>query len=219
MTEILPGPWAVLLLLGAVHGLNPGMGWLFAVALGLQERRAAVVWRALGPLALGHALAIGLALGVAAFAGMLLPITTLKWVVALLLLGFGVHRLVSHRHPRFGGMRAGARDLVLWSLLMASAHGAGLMVVPLLQGRAGHEHSSHMGGTAVLQLAGIVPDGLTAPLQATVLHTMGYLLVTGLLALVVYYKVGLRLLRTAWVNLDLIWAGALVITAIATVLL
>ena len=216
---MLQGPWAVLLLLGAVHGLNPGMGWLFAVALGLQERRAAVVWRALGPLALGHALAIGLALGAAAFAGMLLPLAALKWIVAVLLFSFGIRRIFTHRHPRFGGMRASARDLVLWSLLMASAHGAGLMVVPLLQGQTDHDHVTHVQAPTPLHHAGVVSDALAAPLQATALHTVGYLLVTGLLALVVYYKVGLRLLRTAWVNLDLIWAGALVVTAIATVAL
>jgi hypothetical protein len=214
---MLPGPWAVLLLLGAVHGLNPGMGWLFAVALGLQEKRAAMVWRALGPLALGHALAIGLALGAAAFAGMLLPLAALKWIVAVLLFGFGIRRIFTHRHPRFGGMRASTRDLVLWSLLMASAHGAGLMVVPLVQGQAGHDHAAHVQAPTPLHHAGVVPEALAAPFQATVLHTVGYLLVTGLLALVVYHKMGLRLLRTAWVNLDLIWAGALVLTAIATV--
>jgi hypothetical protein len=214
---MLPGPWAVLLLLGAVHGLNPGMGWLFAVALGLQEKRAAMVWRALGPLALGHALAIGLALGAAAFAGMLLPLAALKWIVAALLFGFGIRRIFTHRHPRFGGMRASTRDLVLWSLLMASAHGAGLMVVPLVQGQADHDHAAHVQAPTPLHHAGVVPEALAAPLQATVLHTVGYLLVTGLLALVVYHRMGLRLLRTAWVNLDLIWAGALVLTAIATV--
>jgi hypothetical protein len=214
---MLPGPWAVLLLLGAVHGLNPGMGWLFAVALGLQEKRAAMVWRALGPLALGHALAIGLALGAAAFAGMLLPLAALKWIVAVLLFGFGIRRIFTHRHPRFGGMRASTRDLVLWSLLMASAHGAGLMVVPLVQGQTGHDHAAHVQAPTPLHHAGVVPEALAAPFQATVLHTVGYLLVTGLLALVVYHKMGLRLLRTAWVNLDLIWAGALVLTAIATV--
>jgi hypothetical protein len=214
---MLPGPWAVLLLLGAVHGLNPGMGWLFAVALGLQEKRAAMVWRALGPLALGHALAIGLALGAAAFAGMLLPLAALKWIVAVLLFGFGIRRIFTHRHPRFGGMRASTRDLVLWSLLMASAHGAGLMVVPLVQGQTGHDHAAHVQAPTPLHHAGVLPEVLAAPFQATVLHTVGYLLVTGLLALVVYHKMGLRLLRTAWVNLDLIWAGALVLTAIATV--
>jgi hypothetical protein len=194
------------------------MGWLFAVALGLQERRASVVWRALGPLALGHGLAIGLALVLASLAGLLLPLAVLKWIVAGLLFGFGVRRVITHRHPRVGGMRAGARDLMLWSLLMASAHGAGLMVVPLVQGRPGHGHGA-AGNSALLHHAGVVPDALAGPVQATLLHTMGYLIVTGLLAMVVYHKVGLRLLRTAWVNLDLIWAGALMVTAVATVVL
>jgi len=89
-------PWLVLLLLlllrGAGHGLNSGMGWLFAVALGLREGRPAAVWRALGPLALGHAAAVALALGVAP--GVVIPLAMLRCIVALALLGFGVHRLL-----------------------------------------------------------------------------------------------------------------------------
>lgn len=207
-------PWLALLLLGAGHGLNPGMGWLFAVALGLQEGRPAAVWRALGPLALGHAAAVALALGIAVVAGAVVPLAMLKWVVAVLLLGLGLHRLVVHRHPRFGGMKVGPRDLTLWSLLMASAHGAGLMVVPVIlaagdAGQAGHH------GHAISR-AGLLPDPLAAGMSATLVHTGGYLLVTGLLAVIVYHRLGLRLLRSAWINLDLIWAGALVATGVAT---
>lgn len=207
-------PWLALFLLGAGHGLNPGMGWLFAVALGLQEGRVAAVWRALGPLALGHALAVMLALLVAVAAGAALPAGALRWAVAGLLVGLGAVRLFRHRHPAGWGMRVNARELTLWSLLMATAHGAGLMVVPVvlagqlsIVGDGGH--AAHH---AVSQPTG---DGATA-LWSGLAHTAGYLLVTGAIAVVVYRKFGLRLLRSAWVNLDLIWAGALLVTGVLT---
>ena len=122
-------PWAALALLGAVHGLNPGMGWLFAVARGLQERDRRAVWGALLPLAAGHALAIAAAIAVAAVLGLAVPPGPLRWTVGATLLVFGLLRLRRHRHPRGMGMRVGAGDLTLWSFLMASAHGAGLMAL------------------------------------------------------------------------------------------
>ena len=137
-----PGGWAVLALLGlgALHGINPAMGWLFAVALGLQEKRARAVWRALPPLALGHALAIAVVVAVFTTIGVLVPMRVLRWGVALLLAGFGVYRLFRHAHFRYGGMRVGARELTIWSFLMATAHGAGLMVLPfVLEDEAGNE--------------------------------------------------------------------------------
>src|SRR5262245_30991291 len=124
--------WLSLAGLGAAHGLNPGMGWLFAVALGMQEGRTRAVWCALPPLALGHALAIAGAVLGAAAVGQLLPPGVLVWIVGGMLLGLGALRLVRHRHPRYGGMQVGFRELTTWSLLMATAHGAGLMVRPLL---------------------------------------------------------------------------------------
>jgi len=214
--------WLALAGLGAVHGVNPGMGWLFAVALGLQEGRARAVWRALPPLALGHALAIGAAVLAAVALGRVVPAEGLRWIVGGALVTLGGARLVRHRHPRYGGMQVGFRALVAWSFLMASAHGAGLMVLPLLVGAAGsaggeaHSHSEH------LMAASVVP-GLPAPgslalgFQVTALHSAGYLLVTGLVALLVYRKLGLRMLRTMWVNLDLIWGGALVVTGAVAV--
>jgi hypothetical protein len=237
-------PWAGLLLLGAVHGINPGMGWLFAVALGLQEGSGRAVWRALLPLAAGHALAIGAAVAVAALLGLVVPPALLRWLVAGALLGVGAWRLVRHRHPRWGSMRVSARDLAIWSFLMATAHGAGLMVLPLaLTSRAGGGHGGHRPGVHDAHDAAVggahgagahgahdaVADAVLAGsggglidmagLLATALHTAGYLLVTGVIAVVVYEKVGLRFLRSAWINLDAIWAGALVVTAVLTVLL
>jgi hypothetical protein len=215
-------PWAMLLLLGAAHGINPGMGWLFAVALGLQEQERRAVWRALPPLALGHALAIAAVLSLAAALGLALPPRQLQWVVAAALLALGIYRLARHRHFRWGGMRVGPRDLTIWSFLMASAHGAGLMALPFVLGIAG-QASSH--GPGAQHHAGHVPVALAGITEAqsfwlaSGVHTFGYLAATGLVAVVVYEKLGLRLLRSAWVNLDLVWSGALVASAILTPLL
>ena len=138
-------------LLGAYHGINPGMGWLFAVALGMQEQKGSAVARSLVPIALGHALAIGVVVLAAAFLGMALPREAIRYPVAALLAGLGVFSLVGHYHPRWVRMKVGFRDLTVWSFLMASAHGAGLMVVPVLLGSstveaadriAGHHHMS-----------------------------------------------------------------------------
>jgi hypothetical protein len=218
MTATTLWPWAALLLLGAGHGINPGMGWLFAVALGLQEQERRAVWRALLPLAMGHALAIAAVLALAAAVGLVLPSRQLQWLVAAALFALGIFHLVRHRHFRWGGMRVGPRDLTIWSFLMASAHGAGLMALPLVLGMAsptsGHAHAGHV----PMVLAGI-PEAQSFWLLASGVHTLGYLAVTGLVAVVVYEKLGLRLLRTAWVNLDLVWSGALVVSAILTPLL
>lgn len=200
--------WASLLVLGAFHGVNPGMGWLFAVALGMQERRAAAVWRALLPLGLGHALAVAAALAAAAAIGVVLPLEYLRWLVAAILAAFGVSRLFRHRHPRWAAMRVGMGGLTLWSFLMASAHGAGLMVVPVVLGAAMQAHcAAHNIGTPM------------ASLSATAVHAAGYLLVTAAIAMLVYQKLGLGVLRRAWFNLDLLWAVALIGTAVLTMAL
>jgi hypothetical protein len=191
------------------------MGWLFAVALGMQEGRTRAVWRALPPLALGHAGAVAAAVLAAAALGRLVPPHALVWIVGGMLLGLGALRLFRHRHPRYGGMRVGFRELTIWSFLMATAHGAGLMVLPLLIGRSGatahglsSPHAMHLAHAAMIPVSGPTASGLLA----TAMHSAGYLLVTGIIAVVVYRKVGLRMLRTMWINLDLIWGGALVLT-------
>jgi hypothetical protein len=195
-------------LLGTYHGINPGMGWLFAVALGMQSGDARAIWRALPPIALGHALAVGAVLLVATLAQMVIPLATLKVVVACCLATLGGYRLWRHRHPRFGGMRVGAADLTLWSFLMASAHGAGFMVLPFVMGlRADLLASGHMHAHA--PATGAVPF---ASLVALVVHSCAYLATMALVAQVVYRRLGLMLLRSAWINLDWIWAGALVVT-------
>jgi hypothetical protein len=202
--------WVTLALLGAWHGLNPGMGWLFAVSRGLQERRGSAVVAALPPIALGHGLAIAAALAVLAVGKASLRTMQLRWVMAAILIGFGVAKLVKHRHPRWVGMQVGFRDLTLWSFLMATAHGAGLMLLPLfVVGSAEPSCHTH---------AGLELSGSGAYVGATLLHTAAMLLVTGAIALVVYHKLGLALLRRAWFNLDWLWALALVISGAAALL-
>ena len=210
MTDLLP-----LLVLGAGHGINPAMGWLFAVALGLQRESRAAVWKALGPLALGHAAAIALAIAGAVALGVVVPPELLKWGTALLLVALGVYRLARSRHISYGGMRVDARELAVWSFLMASSHGAGLMVLPWVMGDMAAGMDGHHLVHASLLGPGVPGWAGTA---AALVHTAGYLLVTGAIAVIVYERVGLRFLRSAWVNLDLLWAVALIGTGVATLL-
>jgi hypothetical protein len=205
-----------LLGLGAFHGINPGMGWLFAVALGLQEQRRSAVWNALPPIAVGHALSVGLVVALVALIHASIPHGVLRWIAAAVLIGFGVYRLVRARHPRWVGMRVGFRDLTLWSFLMASAHGAGLMLVPVFLGTMHQEnlHDAHAAHGAHLDL--LNHPWLAA--VAVVVHTLGHLLVAGLVAMVVYEKLGVRILQRAWFNFDLAWAVALVVSGFVTVL-
>jgi hypothetical protein len=205
--------WAMLLALGAFHGINPGMGWLFAVALGMQERRRGAVLRALVPLGAGHALAVAGAGAATLAIGAVIPISWLRWPLAGVLVSLGILRFFRHRHRRWAGMRVSMRGLTLWSFLMATAHGAGLMVVPVFMGMSmaddgGHTH--HMTASVA---------GTGAALLATGLHAVGYLAVTAFIAVLVFEKLGVGILRRAWVNLDVIWAGALMATGTLTLML
>ncbi len=205
----------LMLLLGAYHGINPGMGWLFAVALGMQERKGSAVARALVPIALGHALSIGSVVVAAAFLGMALPQGAIRYPVAAILFGLGMFSLVSHYHPRWVRMQVGFRDLTVWSFLMASAHGAGLMVLPVLLRSSTVEAADHMAGHHHMSATA----SPLAALLATIVHTTAYLAVTGLIAWVVYRKFGLAVLRNTWFNLHLVWAVALVVTSVVTLLM
>lgn len=239
--------WLALLGLGAFHGINPGMGWLFAVALGLQEQRRAAVLRALLPIALGHALSIGVVVLAIGLLHDALPEAYVRWPVGLGLAGFGAYKLVRSRHPRWVGMRVSFLDLTLWSFLMATAHGAGLMLAPVLLGWSaaapeahdmaahhGHDmaaHAAHMTAAAgpAAHAAGshaehgaAIAAAASTPLlglAATAIHTLGYLLVMAAIAVIVYEKVGLAILRRAWFNLDVVWAIALILTGALTLAL
>lgn len=208
--------WQAMVLLGAYHGINPGMGWLFAVALGMQRGSARGVWNALPPIALGHAVAVGVVLLAVVLAQVVIPIDTLRVLVASMLTMIGLYRLWRHRHPRFGGMQVGFRDLTIWSFLMASAHGAGFMVVPFVMSASpilaagSHEHAHHMAAAAT--------NGATIGAMAVSIHTLAYLVTMTVAAWVVYRKLGLGLLRKTWLNMDWVWAAVLVITGVIVLL-
>ncbi|WP_327007811.1 hypothetical protein OHA72_11345 [Dactylosporangium sp. NBC_01737] len=201
---------ALLAAMGAFHGLNPGMGWLLAVANGVQERSRAAVLRALAPVAAGHAASIFV---VAGLVSALQSVVATRFVAiggGVVLVGFGLWRAVSRRHVGAPGLHLSAAQLAGWSFLMSSVHGAGLMLVPVLVANppagVGHDHGA--GG-----------DPLWMGFLATGVHTAAMVAVAGAIALLVYQTVGLRLERLARVDLDTVWAVALVGAGVATVAL
>lgn len=229
-------PWLTLVAMGAFHGLNPAMGWLFAVALGLQERRLRAVLAALGPIALGHALSIGLFAVAVGLLGLIVPQRLLLIVGGLALLAFAGYKVVTRfRCVRWVGMRVSAVQLTFWSFLMATAHGAGLMLIPALVRleRSGAAVAAAQDGHAMDHMDMSMPMAMPMPmpshapatgggdpiaplLGAVAVHTGVLLLVAGILAVVVYQRVGVEVLRRAWVNLDFIWTGVLTITGVIT---
>jgi uncharacterized membrane protein (UPF0136 family) len=212
-------PWLTLFGLGAFHGINPAMGWLFAVGLGLQEQKRIAVLRALPPIALGHALSIGIIIAAVLLARVSVPRFALKIAAATILFAFGLYRLFRSRHPNWVGMRVGFGDLTLWSFVMASAHGAGLMLIPLflksgpqmLAPQAG-PMALHMHPTKGLEFANFNTPFLL--MSSIAVHTLGYLLVTGLVAILVYERLGVGILRRAWFNVDVFWMLALMIAGL-----
>ncbi|MFG1877181.1 hypothetical protein ACGFIV_20255 [Sphaerisporangium sp. NPDC049003] len=186
--------WLVLAGFGAFHGLNPAMGWLFAVALGLQERSRRAVLAALPPIVAGHAASVLVTLALVAAARVATPPRFVSYGVAALVCGFGLWKLLRRRHPRWVGMRVTGWQLAGWSFLMATAHGAGLMLLPITL--SGHQHAA----LALTEQA----------LLFTAVHTLAMLTVTATLAVVVYERLGVSVLRRAWFNLDLAWAIALI---------
>src|SRR5687767_9777112 len=140
--------WVVIGLLGTYHGLNPAMGWLLATALGLQERRASAVVQALPPIFLGHAASVAAVIALAALADSLVSAATLRWIGASVLLGSSVLVFRRRAHPRRAGMRLGPGGLLAWSFVMASSHGAGLMLLPVLFGTTHAHHGAPPAGIA-----------------------------------------------------------------------
>ncbi len=220
-------PWLVLAALGAYHGVNPAMGWLFAVALGLQEGRRGAVYQAFIPIALGHALSVAVVVGVVLLVRAVIPFDILKIAGAVILVGFGIYKLVRASHPRWVGMRVGFRDLTAWSFLMASAHGAGLMLVPILFNLPGYRlsiaeavdlrdlpHSDYM-----LLGAPTSVETVVSQLTAISIHTLAMFGVMAIVAVVVFEKVGVAILRRAWFNLDKAWALILIGTGVLTLIL
>ena len=202
------GAWLALAGLGAFHGINPAMGWLFAVALGLHRQSRSVVLGSLIPIAVGHALAITLVAFAVVALGAVVDQRALCVLSGLALIGWAVyHKLYGSRHRVRFGMSVGMAGLAAWSFTMATAHGAGLMLVPfLLPPASSAPHAGHMAAHHV------DAESLALSMAAIGVHTLATLLVTGIVALIVYEWVGVAFLRRGWINLDLLWSVALVVT-------
>jgi hypothetical protein len=198
-------PWIALAAIGLFHGVNPAMGWLFAVALGLHRNSQRVVLVSLVPIAIGHAAAIGFVLAIVLVFGLVVDRVALSRIAAVVLIGFALWHLVyGHRQRVHVGMQTGALGLALWSFLMASAHGAGLMVVPFLFPICSL-------GTPTVSSSEVT----VAALAALGLHTIAMLAAIAVISLVVYNWVGVGFLRRGWINLDLVWVGALLVCGLA----
>lgn len=263
-------PWITLALLGAYHGINPGMGWLFAVSLGLQERSRAAVLRAFTPIAIGHFASIAVVVALVAALKYSVGPELLRYGGAAALIAFGIYKMIAPMsHPRWVGMRVGSRQLALWSFLMATAHGAGLMVAPIVMkmtpgpsaavaeaspssgpqsiSLSGPKATERPPGTVTMvaaadetpvpsstvsksdsmpschaqirKMAASEGSGALYALAGVCLHTFAMFLVMAAIALVVFERIGLKILRTAWYNLDLVWAAALIAAGALTLIL
>jgi hypothetical protein len=207
--------WALLVIaaLGAYHGLNPAMGWLFAVALGMQDRDRRAVLRALPPIALGHELSLVLVAGLVLGLGLLTDPSVLRLAAGIALILFGIFRFAKPRaHFRWTTARVNRRELAWWSFLMSSAHGAGLMVAPVLIGGAASEAAAH---DHALEATGGGVELLTGAF-GLLLHVGAMIAVMAVVAVLVYDKLGVAVLRKAWINLDGVWAGAFVLAGLLT---
>jgi len=198
-------PWAALVLLGAYHGVNPGMGWLFAVARGLQEKSRRAVVTSLVPIALGHEASIVIVVIAVSLTEQFVPPTFVRLLAALVLIGFGLFKLAKPRsHPGGFGMRVGFSGLAGWSFLMSSAHGAGLMLAPVLLGLPTYAAYHNLREISVQAAA------------AATLHVAAMLAVMAVISVAVYEKVGLGILRRGWFNLDLGWSVVLLVSGAMT---
>ena len=204
-------PWIALVALGAWHGLNPGMGWLFAVSLGLQNRSRAAIFQAMCAIAIGHALSVFVIISLAFLLGRYISATWFGLAAALSLAGLGSWRLLRGRHPRWVGMRVNFRDLTWWSCLMASAHGAGLMLLPVFM----------IGGGAWCGVSSSSPlkpavqfQGFYNSIPGVCVHSLSQFVVAGIVAWLVYDIVGLTILRKSWFNTDLVWSCSLILAGL-----
>ena len=203
-------PWLVLAGLGAFHGLNPAMGWLFAVALGLHRQSRGIVLKSLIPIAIGHTVSIGIVALAVVTLGLVVDQRFLEIAAGVVLLGWAAyHAAYGHRHRVRVGMKTGMMGLGFWSFLMATAHGAGLMLVPVLIPLC-------LAATPAKELT--AAGSLPIALAAIGTHMAAMLAVTLAIAVSVYEWLGLSFLRWGWFNFDLIWIAALAITGIILII-
>ena len=200
-------PWVVLAGLGLYHGVNPAMGWLFAVALGLHRKSQQAVLLSLFPIALGHAAAVAVVLAVVLMLGLVVDPLVLSRLAGMMLIAWALwHALYGHRQPLRVGMQTGLFGLALWSFLMASAHGAGLMLVPALLPLC----------TSASSMSPLAADAaIPVMLAALAVHTAAMLAAIAVISVAVYNWIGVAFLRRGWINLDLIWIAALAVCGVA----
>jgi hypothetical protein len=199
-------PWLVLAGLGAFHGLNPAMGWLFAVALGLHRNSRRILWLSLIPIALGHAVSVAAVVFAVVVIGMVIDQRLLEVMAGALLLGWAAyHAVYGHRHRVRVGMQTGLAGLGLWSFMMATSHGAGLMLVPVVMPLC-------LAATPAPELT--AEGSLPLSLAAIGVHTAAMLGLTAAIATIVYEWLGLAFLRRSWINLDSLWTAALLATGL-----
>jgi hypothetical protein len=205
------GPWLAIAGLGLFHGLNPAMGWLFAVALGLHRHSQRVVLISLLPIALGHAAAVAAVVAIALTLGLILDTTTLLRLAAVILIGWALwHFARGHRQRVRIGMQASLLGLAVWSFLMASAHGAGLMLIPVVMPLClANSPGAELTATGSLPIAA----------AALGLHTAVMLATIGVISFAVYRWIGVEFLRRGWINLDLLWTAALLVCGVALLMM
>jgi hypothetical protein len=183
------------------------MGWPLAVSAGLMERSSRALVAALWPLTIGHLLAMLV---------MILPFSLLVALVqwqqqiqigaGLLVIGFGIFRLINRRHPRVLA-RIRPTQLVLWSFAVAIAHGAGLMLVPIYLGLCSAA-DLNIGHEAV---GAFINADLGMAVLVSVVHSVTMIVAGGILAWLVYRYLGLKFVSRSWFNLDATWAFSLIL--------
>jgi hypothetical protein len=197
------GPWLALAGLGLFHGVNPAMGWLFAVALGLHRHSQHVVLGSLVPIALGHAMAVAIVAAATLMLGLIVEPAGLTRILAMILIAWAAwHALYGHRHRLRVGMQTGFAGLAVWSFFMASAHGAGLMAAPFLLPICSAAAPGQVSGAA---------SAIPLAVAAVSVHTAAMLATIGAIAIIVYKWVDLAFLRRGWINFDMIWIAALLL--------
>ena len=217
-----PELWLAVIALGAYHGLNPGMGWPLAVSNGMWAKREQAVFATFLPLAGGHFLAMA-----AALLPFALFLAYLDWSPAIriaaggIVAAFGVYKLLNRRHPQIAA-RLGPKHLTLWSFLTATAHGAGLMLAPIaLRLCASGPDAAHSSAfdRSHEAMSELMRSGVVTSIAVSGVHTLAMIAAGGAMAWIVYRWAGLKLLRSAWINLEGVWAASLIVTGLVSVAL